>query len=369
MYHLYRLIASVDHAAALALIESQCVGFLVLANESGSRPAGQAGIKHLDYFIAHWMSMPTWRSWSEWGRLAASTAMNVSINGVVPTTNHLESFNAILKRKHLPSWLHSGHRLRFDSLIHILITRILPGIFNYRRAQQEYSTWLANRFRDHAGGANLAEIHQRLVDERRGIRKTSAELSLSWWVPDKARDEQAKVIVHLRRIVVSRGPDTESYVAVCASSKANILNADHVCYQVMLHRSGLSTCTCPDFMQNRGACKHLRATRSIVDNWILSSFEAAFIYPTTYANAHQLHEYWNPPQILDTTNPTLPSLPPTTDWTLLQVLGNDNTTVDDREDEQVIEVDEDCDEESDKSDCDIDSMITGVAESLVSECK
>jgi hypothetical protein len=59
--------------------------------------AALGGCKHLDYLATNWMSLPMWRSWSGWGRLAATAEMNVSVQGVIPTTNHLESFNAILK--------------------------------------------------------------------------------------------------------------------------------------------------------------------------------------------------------------------------------------------------------------------------------
>ena len=103
------------------------------------------------------------------------------IEGVIPTTNHLESFNAILKRKHLASFLHSGHRLQFDSLIHILIVRILPGIFSHRKAQVEYSEWLTLRFRTHAGGEDLVEARTQMLRDCEIQKK----MALCWWEVDE----------------------------------------------------------------------------------------------------------------------------------------------------------------------------------------
>lgn len=160
-----RLLSSVDHAAVIETLEGQKTALQVLELDPNSASAAHGGIKHIDYLVSFWMPLPMWQSWSEWGRVAASTLLKIPVEGVIPTTNHLESFNAILKRKHLPAWLHSGRRLRFDSLIHILITRVLPGIYSHRKAQQEYSDWLTYRFRDNAGGENLAELHQKLTKE------------------------------------------------------------------------------------------------------------------------------------------------------------------------------------------------------------
>ncbi|KAJ3871771.1 hypothetical protein F5051DRAFT_311950, partial [Lentinula edodes] len=56
----------------------------------------------------------------------AAAWIGLPIEGIIPTTDHLESFNAILKRKYVTRYLRSGHRLRFDALILLLVTQILP---------------------------------------------------------------------------------------------------------------------------------------------------------------------------------------------------------------------------------------------------
>jgi len=101
------------------------------------------------------MPVSLWHGWSQKGRMTASLYLGTSVEGVVPTTNHLEAFNGILKRKHIHRWQHSGKRLRIDLLVYILICQILPGIFQYWTLQDEYKSWLQSRFLSAAGGVHL----------------------------------------------------------------------------------------------------------------------------------------------------------------------------------------------------------------------
>ena len=108
--------------------------------------AAAAGINYLKYLTDTWMPPSLWHGWSQKGRIEASLILKISVNGVIPTTNHLEAFNGILKRKHVHRWQRAGKRLRFDIFIFLLITQILPGIFDHRDAQAGYRKWLSNRF-------------------------------------------------------------------------------------------------------------------------------------------------------------------------------------------------------------------------------
>ncbi|KAE9389767.1 hypothetical protein BT96DRAFT_834462, partial [Gymnopus androsaceus JB14] len=98
-----QLIATVEHANALELIAHQrayFTGLLEHQDVEAKHPA-QAGLTHLKYIEVNWMSLSLWQSWSEWGRIAAAAAIGIPVDGIIPTTNHLESFNAILKRKYI----------------------------------------------------------------------------------------------------------------------------------------------------------------------------------------------------------------------------------------------------------------------------
>jgi len=232
-----RLLATVDHSAATDLITRQHFIFeqLSASTTADSYAHAQGGRKHLNYLTENWMPLTLWQSWSEFGRVSASALLKIPVEGVIPTTNHLESFNGLLKQKHLATWLRSGHRLRFDFLINILITRILPAVYSHPRAQQQYKQWLDSRFMNQAGGTNLVEIHAALAKERSAQRNTP----ISWWGADLMRDTSAQNLVNLRQLVISRrGPGI--YQATCCSTAP--VNAIQLglptSYTLELHQSG-----------------------------------------------------------------------------------------------------------------------------------
>lgn len=92
--------------------------------------AADGGIAHLDYLSVHWVNtVEIWKSWSDHGRNIAAGILGCSFGWVLPTTNHLESFNNLLRNKHLRRWQRNGRRLRLDILVSLLITKVLPSIF------------------------------------------------------------------------------------------------------------------------------------------------------------------------------------------------------------------------------------------------
>ena len=276
------------------------------------------------------MPLALWQSWSEFGRVSASTLLKIPVEGVIPTTNHLESFNGLLKRKHLATWLHSGHRLRFDFMINVLITRILPAVYSNRKAQQQYKQWLGSRFKDQAGGANLAEIHAALVKERSAQRNTP----ICWWDADFERDKSAQNLVKFCQLVVSqKGPGI--YQATCHSTAP--VNAIHLglptSYTLELHQSGSkSKCSCPDFCTRGGACKHLRALRLIIDSWVKQGHDKPFHYPKTRDEATLISSESSDMPISQH-QPVQPSpmTPVLWDPAFIQSLGQDSTMFDDQE--------------------------------------
>ncbi|KAJ6448730.1 hypothetical protein C8R47DRAFT_1181520 [Mycena vitilis] len=67
----------------------------------GTSKAILRAIKHVDYLSTYWTTEALWKSWSDYGRKVAAALLGCAMDGVIPTTNHLESFNGVLKRKHL----------------------------------------------------------------------------------------------------------------------------------------------------------------------------------------------------------------------------------------------------------------------------
>lgn len=93
---LIRLISSVDHNIAMGILQQQRAAFMQLSQDVSAAPAAHGGIKHIDYLITHWMPIAMWKSWSEWGRVAASTILNIPLRASSrpPTTwNHLIQFS------------------------------------------------------------------------------------------------------------------------------------------------------------------------------------------------------------------------------------------------------------------------------------
>ena len=322
-----RLLATVDHNAATDFINFQHSIFEQLSTSptADSCVHAKGGQKHLDYLTENWITLALWQSWSEFGCESASALLKIPVAGIIPKTNHLKSFNGLLKQKHLAMWLHSGHHLCFDFLINILITRILPVVYSHNRAQQQYKQWLVSCFKDHAGGKKLAEIHATLVKER----SVQWNTPISWWDADLVRDTGAQNIVNFHQIVVlQRGLGI--YQATCRSTAP--INAIQLglptFYELELHQSGSeSKCSCPDFCTRGGACKHLQALRLIIDSWVKQGLEKPFYYPRTHDEVSLLRSNMPISEHQPATQPLQLTLSPVTpvlwDPTFIQSLGQD----------------------------------------------
>ena len=58
-------------------------------------------VTYINYIIDTWMPELLWQSWSHKRHTIASTILKIPIEGVPPTTYHLEAFNELLKHKHI----------------------------------------------------------------------------------------------------------------------------------------------------------------------------------------------------------------------------------------------------------------------------
>ena len=121
-----------------------------------SKSGGEAGLKYIEYIEATWMPKSLWNSWSEEGRCGAAEVLGVGIGDVLPTTNHLESFNGVLKRKHIGQWQRSGRRLRFDVLVFRLTLYIMPNIYAQFRLVHSFETWKKEHFAKFVGGHGIS---------------------------------------------------------------------------------------------------------------------------------------------------------------------------------------------------------------------
>ncbi|KAI0040770.1 hypothetical protein FA95DRAFT_1472805, partial [Auriscalpium vulgare] len=245
------LIASTDHEAAKALIEVQRTEFTRLTKVSASRGIAEAALKYLDYLWNTWMPVGLWQSWSQFGRIAAAHRLKIDVTLVLTTTNYLESFNGKLKRKEVASEQHSGKRLRCDVLSYHLVFQVLPRVFASLRLRVDLQDWKGKRFDKAAGGVALAPSRRSTAEEK-GI-------PLAYYTPHPSRDVAAADILKSGRLVPVPSLRPYEVWASCATSAAILSNDRYPRYWLTVHASGAANCTCPDWLQRGGLCKHLRA--------------------------------------------------------------------------------------------------------------
>jgi hypothetical protein len=229
-----------------------------------------------------------WESWSQAGRVRAAAALGRPITGVVPTTNHLESFNRLLKRDHIRRLEKSGRRLRFDVFFHYLISRIIPSIFQHRQLLLAHKEWLDKRLPLH-----------------RAAQPQSTAPAVSHpvaWTPNTPLEElssrqlEGRDIAQLGRILGLRWIDALTIEAQCLSSKVLPidLQLEPRMYTVRFHTSQFAWCSCPDFKYHSfkaGACKHIYATIEYVKTMRQLPFSCipSFTIPSTHEEAIGLY--------------------------------------------------------------------------------
>ncbi|CAB5185710.1 unnamed protein product [Rhizophagus irregularis] len=76
--------------------------------------------KFVKYFNEYWIGNIELR-WTYYGKLIAANILNVSIDSIPNTNNHLEAFNNQLKTHHLNRFQNGGYLLRLDVLSVLLI--------------------------------------------------------------------------------------------------------------------------------------------------------------------------------------------------------------------------------------------------------
>ena len=260
---------------------------MMVTNPNTSSPA-KSGLAYLDYLIATWLPEPLWRSWSQFGRLEAATILGKQVNEVAPTTNHLESFNGVLKRKYIRGYQRGGRRLRFDLLIFLLVTRILPSIFEHRKTQTAFYNWLSQRFTQYAGGQNLVKLRDTPTKSKSQVTYLEKKHEFTWWTEDGWANFQDEVeyIIKQRRIGQLKWINPYTIAAICASSVEDIRLLSHKRYTLLMNCYGWAACSCLAFERFGSACKHLWAFQLIVEK-MQTPF--SFIFPNSEDDAGRIY--------------------------------------------------------------------------------
>ncbi|KIJ41626.1 hypothetical protein M422DRAFT_255244 [Sphaerobolus stellatus SS14] len=243
------LIQTTEFVKVKALLYKEREILTAMKEDSETTSLGERGLLHVEYLDGYWCNDSLWQSWSDFGHRLVSHHLKCSFDGFLPTTNHLESFNGLLKHKHLQRWQRGGCRLRVDMLLQLLVLKVLPSIFEQRHLEaMEDQRWAA-RIQTIPGGQQIIKA------------KAAADLMLppiAYLVVDQQRDQAATALVQQQKISIStfypEGLYFNSY-----SSLLTVHDKNPRVYQVRLGYKGMASCTCADFMNRGGACKHIRA--------------------------------------------------------------------------------------------------------------
>ena len=234
---------------------------------------------------------PLWESWSQYGRVEAAKILNRPVDAIAPTTNHLESFNGVLKHKHLRRFQRGGRKMRIDLLIYLLATRILPGVFQQRKVEEDFYCWLSMRFKEQGGSRDLVEEHlarRRASTKKAPSTSTEPNYEFTWWPTDSQsqHQEEALYIIRKRRISDFKWTDGFTITATCASSHVDIRVQGHMRYKLLLNCYGWGACSCPSFSKFGCACKHLWAFRMVA---VQMRSHYSFIFPSTEETARSIY--------------------------------------------------------------------------------
>ncbi|KIJ28413.1 hypothetical protein M422DRAFT_270272 [Sphaerobolus stellatus SS14] len=213
--------------------------------------AAKQCLEHLQYLNDYWMNEDLWWSWSDFGCRAAAHLLSCNFEGVIPTTNHLESFNGVLEHKHLVCWQKGGRRLCVDILIHILATKVLLSIFEQCHFKNQEEEHWKQHICELLGG-------EALLKSGTGIGMTPT-LTVAYISQDVSRDAAAADL--LNRNFISLPTFHEGGVMFnCYSSLKTQYEVQHLVYGVCLGYNGLVKCSCQDYTTRLNVCKHIHAS-------------------------------------------------------------------------------------------------------------
>ncbi|EPQ52484.1 hypothetical protein GLOTRDRAFT_95391 [Gloeophyllum trabeum ATCC 11539] len=243
------------------------------------------GLDHLvNYLLGYWCKEALWCSWSDYGRQVTARIMKCPFEGVLPTTNHLESFNCVLKRKHLRRWQRGGRRLREDMLLKILVTKVLPSIFHQRAFEEQDDACRESLIRRLPGGDKLLARR-----DDAGSRNQLVLPPVAYHVPDEQRDLAAQELVTHSQIGAPSMVG-DGFVFECYSSLATELDTSPIKYKIFIGFSRTAECECKDFTHRGGACKHIRAALLYMNHLRMSSLPSlpVITLPTSAQEARAL---------------------------------------------------------------------------------
>ncbi|KAH9833112.1 uncharacterized protein C8Q71DRAFT_875534 [Rhodofomes roseus] len=249
--------------------------------------AAEKGIVHVDYLLGYWTTDNLWKSWSDYGRSVAACLLRTEVEGVLTTTNHLEVFNRVLKRGHIRQHEQNGRRLRPDVMIKLMIEVIIPAIFRQRRMEVEQNVRLREMIAQLPGGTVA------LGQQSPSQQGMAPKIGIAYLVLDEDRDTRAERLItegQLSQAVLSED-DARTLHFECWSQRALAVEKTSNKYNIKVTFDGTATCTCHDFLNRGGACKHIRAVMIRLKQYRLLGIASnlpEITLPTSLAEAYAL---------------------------------------------------------------------------------
>ena len=142
------------------------------------------------YYIHNYWCGNLILEWCIYGRIIAADLLQVSLEQIPKTNNHLESFNSELKVHQLQKYQNNSHLLRLDVLSVILIKSITPNILLKRNLKNELQIQLKEHY----------ESYVSFIPEER-IQLENHYNQLAYYTPDSNHDEAAKRICIEKKII------------------------------------------------------------------------------------------------------------------------------------------------------------------------
>ncbi|KAI0683350.1 hypothetical protein BC835DRAFT_1311092 [Cytidiella melzeri] len=279
------LIETEDLTRAKSIVtDERMVIFALQGTGECDEGAAESVLGHLNYLNIYWLREALWVSWSKAGQLRLAMCLKRPVNGIVPTTNHLESFNGVLKRKHLRRWQNNGQRLRLDVLVHVLVLYALPSIFQQQCLKDSKTARQEALLRQLPGGAAI-------VDSR--SCSLVPFVPAAYWATNNKRDLAAAELVGNHQIGAPTLDDEGNYSFECYLALATDFNLFPVKYTIIFCLGKMVTCTCRDFSVQGCVCKHIRA--AVVQTQLLRMQGISIHLPPTEPPSRAMNPPATPP--------------------------------------------------------------------------
>ncbi|KAJ7094304.1 hypothetical protein C8R44DRAFT_749496 [Mycena epipterygia] len=113
---------------------------------------------------------------------------------------------------------------------------------------------------------------------------------IAYLSPDLDRTQRAQELLAAGQIgVPAFVPETNTFIFTCYSSQALEIERVSIQYTISVGMDGVVTCTCPDFENHGGACKHIRGALFLLDHLHGKGINVPVILiPSLLTEAHAL---------------------------------------------------------------------------------